>query len=288
MAKSIQVSVELPAGIYYFGDICYALPENVYDQFWGEKCKYSDGAWDVSSGARLDKVIRSHKKKPPVEASTTSRNAIDDIGDVGDFPKPKASHHKVFAVGQTAHGDGRYPGLQKEYPVDAGVLGVVSADLIDPEKKKQAKKLGLIFTSKTPIHFISDGEGYFEVDDGEENIEEDTNDMDVGDYGYDENTTKRISMKLTEGRKSNILKILSQLHAYLKRYQDLDKTESISSNGLKTRAVPTCMLLSMMFLTSLRQQSRKIRRVCSIVSIRPTSPRRRRRTLLPMKKSKKL
>jgi len=33
-------------------------------------------------------------------------------------------------------------------------------------------------------------------------------------------------MKLEEGRKSNILKTLSQLHAYLKRYQDLDKTEA--------------------------------------------------------------
>jgi len=34
-----------------------------------------------------------------------------------------------------------------------------------------------------------------------------------------------MSERLSEGRKSNILKILSQLHAYLKRYQDLDKTE---------------------------------------------------------------
>jgi hypothetical protein len=39
-------------------------------------------------------------------------------------------------------------------------------------------------------------------------------------------TPTRESMKLTEGRKSNILKVLSQLHAYLKRYQDLDKTEA--------------------------------------------------------------
>ena len=34
-----------------------------------------------------------------------------------------------------------------------------------------------------------------------------------------------MSERLNEGRKSNILKVLSQLHAYLKRYQDLDKTE---------------------------------------------------------------
>lgn len=34
-----------------------------------------------------------------------------------------------------------------------------------------------------------------------------------------------MSDRLVEGRKSNTLKILSQLHAYLKRYTDLDKTE---------------------------------------------------------------
>ena len=38
---------------------------------------------------------------------------------------------------------------------------------------------------------------------------------------------------LNEGRKSNILKILSQLHAYLKRYQDLDKAETHFEQRLK-------------------------------------------------------
>jgi len=32
--------------------------------------------------------------------------------------------------------------------------------------------------------------------------------------------------RLTEGRKANILKMLSQLHAYLARYDDLDKAET--------------------------------------------------------------
>jgi hypothetical protein len=201
-----HVYAEFPAGTYYFGDICLALSEEVYEDFWGAKYKYADGVYDVTSELK---------------------EAAEDFGDVGDFEEPLVSHLRRFAVAATKSGDGKFEGTSgRLYYVDGGNLGLVSAALIDPTKKSKAKKFGKIFTHKNPISFQANN-GYFTISDKYREIEE------VGtSYSWGENSTKAASMKigsfpiqLSEGRKSNILKVLSQLHAYLKRYQDLDKTE---------------------------------------------------------------
>lgn len=32
-------------GRYFIGDICYALPDEIYDEIWGDKYKYQDGCY---------------------------------------------------------------------------------------------------------------------------------------------------------------------------------------------------------------------------------------------------
>ena len=78
-------SVHFEPGKYFLGDVCYALPEDIYDEVWGDKYNYQNGyfAWD------------------------------DEDGNQGEF-----------AVASTAYGDGEYYGGIDVFLVDAGVLGV--------------------------------------------------------------------------------------------------------------------------------------------------------------------
>ena len=43
MTKLQYFSAELGAGKYFVGDVCYALPNKVYDEIWGNTFKYEDG-----------------------------------------------------------------------------------------------------------------------------------------------------------------------------------------------------------------------------------------------------
>ena len=38
-------------GKYFIGDICYALPDEVYDNVWGKKYKYEDGSYEAEGFA---------------------------------------------------------------------------------------------------------------------------------------------------------------------------------------------------------------------------------------------
>ncbi len=79
----------LPAGKYWIGDICYCLPEDIYDNIFGGVGGYDGGFY-------------THKD--------------------GGF----------FMVDSTAYGDGCYEGSDGfGYGVDAGIIGIVSENLID-------------------------------------------------------------------------------------------------------------------------------------------------------------
>lgn len=75
MKTKETVRAEFAPGIYYFGDICYALKEALYDGIWG-KSGYEDGVFDTPQGrfvvagtAHGDGVyFGSDHKKYPVDA----------------------------------------------------------------------------------------------------------------------------------------------------------------------------------------------------------------------------
>ena len=84
--------VIVPAGKYFLGDPCYAVPNRLWDELLGS-CNY---------------FIK------------------DPVGEV--------QGHKVLAFG-TAHGDGVYSDqFGNEFPVDAGMIGLVPEALVDMDE----------------------------------------------------------------------------------------------------------------------------------------------------------
>jgi hypothetical protein len=83
--------VIVPAGKYYLGDPCYAVPNSLWDKLLGS-CNFFNNC----------------------------------VGEVNG--------HKVLAF-NTAHGDGVYADqFENEFPVDAGIIGLVPEALIDMEE----------------------------------------------------------------------------------------------------------------------------------------------------------
>lgn len=88
-------SITMPAGTYWVGDPCYSVP----DDRWME--------W--LQAARYDQP--------------ESRRFL--LAELDGYP--------VMAIG-TAHGDGQYPGTDGfDYPVDAGLIGLVPYELVREE-----------------------------------------------------------------------------------------------------------------------------------------------------------
>jgi len=100
-----------PPGKYYVGDLCYAIA----DEYWDKFCELTITGYDV-----LD----------------------------GEFPwqgKKLYSHH-------TAYGDGCYFDEQgREYAVDAGLIGVLPADLITKTEYGDFEGLAHIIEFKRPF-----------------------------------------------------------------------------------------------------------------------------------------
>ena len=68
-----------------------------------------------------------------------------------------------FAVSGTAYGDGLYKGSDgSEFPVDAGVIGVVDLRLAKRYTQAQLSSLGLIIPNATKVEFSAE-DGYFEI-----------------------------------------------------------------------------------------------------------------------------
>jgi hypothetical protein len=87
--------VRVPAGTYVLGDPCYAVPDNLWNEA-GQSCDW----WQSN----------------PVATVTV-----------------EGKEYKILGFG-TAHGDGIYncrDGI--EYPVDAGMIGLVPIELANPQ-----------------------------------------------------------------------------------------------------------------------------------------------------------
>lgn len=93
--NTIIGSVTMPAGEYWIGDPCYAIPNDR----WME--------WLEAGGLGND---------PPPKYQ---------VADLDGYP--------CIGVG-TAHGDGCYPGSDgASYPVDAGLIGAVAVEVVEGE-----------------------------------------------------------------------------------------------------------------------------------------------------------
>jgi hypothetical protein len=90
-ARESGEEVTFGPGVYWLGDICYVLRDDIYDDVWGKQYHYEEGTFEFEG--------------------------------------------KEFAVAGTAYGDGAYRGSNGElYGVDAGVIGIVPDELVDPDK----------------------------------------------------------------------------------------------------------------------------------------------------------
>lgn len=106
---------------FYIGDICYVLPDRIYHGIWGDGHGYGDGLVEVPGG------------------------------DGGENP--------AFAVAGTDSGDGLYEdGEGNEYPVDAGVIGIVPLEIATELAGRSGQTPGRI--EECP------GEAVFEAADG--------------------------------------------------------------------------------------------------------------------------
>ena len=106
---------KMPAGTYYVGDPCY-----VFDKEWDDVLA-STGCL----GLELENERHFEYKGRPIGACST------------------------------AHGDGTYNDQKmRSYPVDAGIIGAVSIDLIKEEKMLDAKRLGHIVEFKEPFEIL--------------------------------------------------------------------------------------------------------------------------------------
>ena len=91
---SVITTATLPAGKYYIGDLCYVLPDAIYHGIYGNLYGYKNGHYRIQGP---DGVKYS------------------------------------FVVAGTYAGDGLYRGGEREYEVDAGIIGMVDVRLCNPE-----------------------------------------------------------------------------------------------------------------------------------------------------------
>lgn len=197
--RTDPVEYTFPPGEYYFGDPCYALDSYIYNDIWIDRYEGASGVYN------LDEL-----------KFTSSESEEDPSGDVSEFAAPTGT--RIFAVTNTTYGDGVYEGIHRKYPVDSGTLGIVSKLLLAPQKSiEELSESGFLFSVDKPFTFKAENGRFKCTGSFYENV--DTR----GDYN--ENTKRKLMNNLTEGRKSNVLKMLSQLHTYLARYDDLDKAE---------------------------------------------------------------
>lgn len=111
---------------FYVGDICYALNDRIYDELWGDELEYKDGVHTVPDDSLL-----------PGSAGFS------------------------FAVSSTAYGDGVYRDQKgRKYCVDAGVIGAIPLELVDPEKNTYG---GHVFKNPGICEFREQG-GMFTIE----------------------------------------------------------------------------------------------------------------------------
>ena len=130
--KRLAAEVKSNVG-FYIGDICYVLPDNIYHGIWGDKHGYESGLVEVEA-----------------------MNEAETEGGGQEPQTPQTAF--AFAVASTNFGDGLYGDEEGcEYPVDAGVIGIVPLELV---KADIGSDLNLGRVERTP------GTARFEAEDG--------------------------------------------------------------------------------------------------------------------------
>lgn len=134
----METSNIMPAGTYFIGDPCYAIDNEVWDEYL---------------------------------------NAIDyGSNDVVDF-KYKRKKLSVWA-NRTAYGYGVYQDqFGNSYGVDAGLIGATPIEFAKRYSKKEYQELGQIITFEKPFVVHKEGKGlicigHIEIDTEQEEIEE--------------------------------------------------------------------------------------------------------------------
>lgn len=128
--KVVEANVEtFPAGLYYVGDLCYLLPDHVYDDYVCSSTGYEGVEVEVTDGE-------------------------------------KAPYLSFYS--HTAYGDGLYRDNNKNsYCVDAGIIGIVQLvdeEMIESAKTQEKAKLAKVIKFEHPFTVDVDG-GTFEFGD---------------------------------------------------------------------------------------------------------------------------
>jgi hypothetical protein len=120
-----EYSVQVPAGEYFLGDPCYAVP----DELW----------------------------MPLLE----SNNVFGVGNDDGPHSGPVGTVNGVEVLGfGTAYGDGVYRDqFGNHFPVDAGMIGLTPMELVPDSERAGLEGLGVIVTFPYPVTCEDDGEG---------------------------------------------------------------------------------------------------------------------------------
>lgn len=141
------MNFKLPKGTYFLGDPCYAIQD---DERWQEVVnRMYDG---------------SHNKDADVMVVPS---------------KSGKSDAKIF-YGSTAYGDGRYEDQNgNEFPVDAGMIGLVPMSIAEPEGMNLSK-CGKIVNFETDV-FVEWDDGYFFISGDNQTYKIDTGDAESGE-----------------------------------------------------------------------------------------------------------
>jgi len=119
--KISKVEVEVPAGSYVLGDPCYCFPDHGEWMKLLESCNYFENP-------------------------------------IGTLSKGTDNHYVVAF--STRWGDGCYQGTNgKMYPVDAGLIGLVPLEVIQPVSSDLRDSLGTVVVFNKPTKCSTDGEG---------------------------------------------------------------------------------------------------------------------------------
>lgn len=131
-----QINVVYPPGKYYVGDICYALPKALYQDWWGKRYRFQIGTY------------------------------------VTEYKKVRGN----FSMNYTKWGDGCYIDEINghKFMVDSGTIGITSYELCSQRKIKDGvlSANGLVIESTTDVRFDSH-DGIFTIiyNENEENID---------------------------------------------------------------------------------------------------------------------
>lgn len=146
--SGINETIKCPNG-FYFGDPCYALKEDLYNEWiaWGDEREKKEGRW-CNDG----KFVHDGKE--------------------------------IMLVDSTAYGDGCYGGNHASYGVDAGCLAVIPLEFCDEEKNFR-DDMGWVCEEAHKVKLLTEDDGSFtlidektrlrleHVETGEEEEEED-------------------------------------------------------------------------------------------------------------------